>query len=148
MIGAKEYLLGLERLDARINVLQAEKDELKDKLQHITPTLSPDKGSGGSGTQDKAAAIIAKMIDLESKINGEINRLIDTKREALALLDRVDNPTYMTVLHRRYFLRASLPAIAADMGYTVRGMQKLHGRALQAYDKLLAEKKAAHTVEK
>lgn len=141
MIGAKEYLQGIAALDARINVLLAEKDTLKDRLRHITPNLSLDKTMGGGGTQDKAAAIIAKMIDLESEINGEIDRLVDTKREALALLDRMDNPTYMTVLHRRYFLRASLPAIAADMGYTVRGMQKLHGRALQAYDKLLAEKK-------
>lgn len=141
MIGAKEYLQGIAALDARINVLLAEKDTLKDRLRHITPNLSPDKTMGGGGTQDKAAAIIAKMIDLESEIDGEIDRLVDTKREALALLNRMDNPTYMTVLHRRYFLRASLPAIAADMGYTVRGMQKLHGRALQAYDKLLAEKK-------
>lgn len=137
MIAAKEYLLNIERLDAQINVRLSEKDDLKEKLLHITPTLSLDKGSGGGGTQDKVAGIIAKMIDLESKINADIDRFADMKQEALALLDKMENPTYMTVLHRRYFLHERLMRIAVDMNYSLRGMQKLHGRALQEFDKAL-----------
>lgn len=142
MIAAKEYLLNIERLDAQINVRLSEKDDLKEKLTHITPTLSPDKGSGGGGTQDKVAGIIARMIDLESKINADIDRLADQKQEALALLDKMENPTYMTVLHRRYFLHETFERIAIDMNYSWRWVIKLHGRALQAFDKLLKEKNA------
>lgn len=139
MIAAKEYLLNIERLDAQINVRLSEKDDLKEKLLHITPTLSPDKGSGGGGTQDKVAGIIAKMIDLESKINADIDRFADMKQEALALLDKMENPTYMTVLHRRYFLHETFERIATDMNYTYRWVTRLHGRALQAFDKLLKQ---------
>lgn len=142
MIAAKEYLKNIERLDAQINVRLSEKDDLKEKLLHITPTLSPDKGSGGGGTQDKVAGIIAKMIDLESKINADIDRFADMKQEALALLDKMENPTYMTVLHRRYFLHETFERIAIDMNYSWRWVIKLHGRALQAFDKLLKEKEA------
>lgn len=140
MIAAKEYLLNIEKLDAQINMRLSEKDDLKGKLLHITPTLSPDKGSGGGGTQDKVAGIIAKMIDLESKINADIDRFADMKQEALALLDKMENPTYMTVLHRRYFLHETFERIAIDMKYSWRWVIKLHGRALQAFDKLLKEK--------
>lgn len=140
MIAAKEYLLNIEKLDAQINMRLSEKDDLKEKLLHITPTLSPDKGSGGGGTQDKVAGIIAKMIDLESKINADIDRFADMKQEALALLDKMENPTYMTVLHRRYFLHETFERIAIDMKYSWRWVIKLHGRALQAFDKLLKEK--------
>ena len=139
MIAAKEYLLNIERLDAQINVRLSEKDDLKEKLLHITPTLSLDKGSGGGGTQDKVAGIIAKMIDLESKINADIDRFADMKQEALALLDKMENPTYMTVLHRRYFLHETFERIATDMNYTYRWVTRLHGRALQAFDKLLKQ---------
>lgn len=142
MIAAKEYLLNMERLDAQINVRLSEKDDLKEKLTHITPTLSPDKGSGGGGMQDKVAGIIARMIDLESRINADIDRLADQKQEALALLDKMENPTYMTVLHRRYFLHETFERIAIDMNYSWRWVIKLHGRALQAFDKLLKEKNA------
>lgn len=142
MIAAKEYLLNIEKLDAQINVRLSEKDDLKEKLLHITPTLSLDKGSGGGGTQDKVASIIAKMIDLESKINADIDRFADMKQEALALLDKMENPTYMTVLHRRYFLHETFERIAIDMKYSWRWVIKLHGRALQAFDKLLKEKEA------
>lgn len=139
MIAAKEYLQTIARLDAQINVRLSEKDDLKEKLLHITPTLSLDKGSGGGGTQDKVAGIIAKMIDLESKINADIDRFADMKQEALALLDKMENPTYMTVLHRRYFLHETFERIATDMNYTYRWVTRLHGRALQAFDKLLKE---------
>lgn len=139
MIAAKEYLKNIERLDAQINVRLSEKDDLKEKLLHITPTLSPDKGSGGGGTQDKVAGIIAKMIDLENKINADIDRFADMKQEALTLLDKMENHTYMTVLHRRYFLHETFERIATDMGYTYRWVTRLHGRALQAFDKLLKQ---------
>lgn len=139
MIGAKEYLQSIAALDAKINALLAEKDELKDRLQRITPVLSPDKTTGGGGTQDKAAVIIAKMIDLENAINADIDCLVNKKREAVKLLNRLTNPVHVTVLDRRYFRRMSLQDIAKDMQYSLRGMQKLHGRALQAYDRLLKE---------
>lgn len=141
---AKEYLLNMERLDAQINVRLSELEELEDRLKHITPVLSTDKVSGGGGTQDRMADAIAKVVDLKQTINADIERYVDLKQEALALLDKMGNPSYMTVLHRRYFLHQSWPKIAADMGYVAeRGATKLHGRALQAFGKVLEESKKA-----
>lgn len=135
MSEAKEYLKGVKMLDAQINARLSEKEEIEDKLKHITPTLSLDKGTGSAGTQDKMGGMVAKLVDLDRAIDADIDRFVDLKNEALALLDKMNNPTYMTILHRRYFLHHTFERIASDMGYSWRWVCKLHGRALQEYEK-------------
>lgn len=137
MSEAKEYLLSVKRLDAQINVRLSELEELQDKLKHITPVLSTDKVSGGGGVQDRMADAVARVVDLQQTINADIDSFADMKQEALALLDRMENPVYMTLLHRRYFLHHSFEKIASDMNYTYRWVTRLHGRALQEYEKLM-----------
>lgn len=137
MSEAKEYLLSVKRLDAQINVRLSELEELQDKLKHITPVLSTDKVSGGGGVQDRMADAVARVVDLQQIINADIDRFADMKQEALALLDKMENPVYMTLLHRRYFLHHSFEKIASDMNYTYRWVTRLHGRALQEYEKLM-----------
>lgn len=137
MSEAKEYLLSVKRLDAQINVRLSELEELQDKLKHITPVLSTDKVSGGGGVQDRMADAVARVVDLQQTINADIDRFADMKQEALTLLDRMENPVYMTLLHRRYFLHHSFEKIASDMNYTYRWVTRLHGRALQEYEKLM-----------
>lgn len=140
MSEAKEYLMGVKLLDAQINMRLNELDVLKDKLKHITPVLQQDKVDSGGGTQDRMAQTIATIVDMEQAINADIDRYADMKKTAMAMLDKMDNPTYMTVLHRRYFLHHSFERIASDMNYSWRWVCKLHGRALQAFDKLLKDK--------
>lgn len=135
---AKEYLKGVKLLDAQINARLSEKEDLEDKLKHITPNLSFDKGSGG-GNHDKLGGMIAKIVDLERAIDADIDRFVDLKNEALGLLNKMNNPTYMTILHRRYFQHNTFEKIASDMGYSWRWICKLHGRALQEFDKILQE---------
>ena len=137
MSSAKDYLQSIAALDDRINMMEEEKCDLEDRLKHITPTLSFDKASGGGGQHDKMASAIARIVDLQQLINDMIDEYVDKKKEALDLLDKMTNPTYMTVLHRRYFLHHSFEKIACDMGYTYRNVCYLHGRALQQYGELL-----------
>lgn len=141
MSNAKEYLQNIAALDERIDMMESEKSDLQDRLQHITPTLSFDKGSGHGGTQDKMASTIARIVDLQWTINADIDRYVDMKAEALALLDKMTNPIYMTVLHRRYFLRHTFERIANEMNVSYRWACKLHGRALQEFDKILSASK-------
>lgn len=139
MSEAKEYLMGVKLLDAQINMRLNELDMLKDKLKHITPVLQQDKVDSIGGTQDRMAQTIAKIVDMEQAINADIDRYADMKSTAMAMLDKLENPTYMTVLHRRYFLHHTWEKIACDMNYTYRNVCYLHGRALQAFDRLLKQ---------
>lgn len=139
MSEAKEYLMSIALLDAKIDARVSEMDELKDRLLHITATLSPDKGGGGGGTQDKMAGTMARIVDLQRQINADIDDLIDRKDAALKMLDSMKNPVHMTILHRRYFLHQPFERIATDMNYTYRWVTRLHGRALQDFAKVMQE---------
>ena len=139
MSEAKEYLMSIALLDAKIDARVSEMDELKDKLLHITATLSPDKGGSAGGTQDKMAGTMARIVDLQRQINADIDGLVDRKNEALKMLDSMKNPEHMAILHKRYFLHQPFERIAFDMGYSWRWVCKLHGRALQEFGKVMQE---------
>ncbi len=142
MSEAQEFLKGIELLDAKIDARQCEIDDLKEKLLHITPTLSLDKGGGGGYAHDKMAGTMARIVDLQALINDEIDRLVDQKAEAMNMLNSMKNPVHMTILHRRYFLHHSFEQIATDMKYTYRWVTRLHGRALQDFAKVMQERES------
>ena len=138
MIGAKEYLMKIRLWDARIEANQKELDMLMAMVTRVTPVLKGDVVSS-SGSQDKLGDAVAKIADLRDKINGDIDALVDMKKTAYGLLRKIERYEYYEVLHRRYFRFHSLAKISCDMNYSYDGIKKLHGRALQAYNKILQE---------
>jgi len=133
---AKEYLQKIKYYDDRINYGLEEYEKLQAMVTRITPVLKQDVVSA-SGSQDKLGDTVAKMVDLLTQINRDTDTYVDLKREAKALLDKVKNPTYYKILHKRYVLYHSLEQIAVEMNYTYRWVKRLHGRALQAFEKLI-----------
>ena len=138
MGNAKEYLQKIKYYDDRINYGLEEYEKLQAMVTRITPVLKQDVVSA-SGSQDKLGDTVAKMADLLTQINRDTDTFVDLKREAKALLDKVKNPTYYKILHKRYVLYHSLEQIAVAMNYTYRWVKRLHGRALQAFEKVMKE---------
>lgn len=137
-MNAKEYLCRIGRCDDRINAMLAEVEGLYAMVTKITPTLKGDTVSGG-GFHDKIGDAVAKIVDLKEEINREIDRYVDMKREAAAMLDKLENHLYYMILHRKYVQHESLEQIAADMHYTYRWVCILHGRALQEFQIVLGK---------
>lgn len=135
-MNAKEYLCRIGRCDDKINTMIAEVESLYAMVTKITPTLKSDVVSGG-GSQDKIGNAVAKIVDLKEEINREIDKFVDMKREAAALLNKLENHLYYMILHRKYVQHESLEQIAADMHYTYRWICILHGRALQEFQSVL-----------
>lgn len=138
MRNAKEYLSQIRRYDTMIDSMLDEVDSLYAMVTRITPVLKDDVVSG-SGQQDKMGNAIAKIVDLKERINRDIDNLVDMKQEASTLLAKVSNPDHFKVLHKRYILYETFEQIALDMNYSYRWICKLHGRALQAFGKILQE---------
>lgn len=136
MGNAKEYLKKIRMYDTRIESKLLEVQALRAMVTKITPTLKADVVTASS-PQDKLGDALAKIIDLETEIDKEIDAYVDLKREVTALLERLENPFHYKVLHQRYFLYHTFERIATDMHYSFRGVCYLHGRALQAFDELL-----------
>lgn len=138
MRNAKEYLSNIRRYDTMIDSMLDEVDSLYAMVTRITPVLKDDVVSG-SGQQDKLGNAVTKIVDLKAEINKKIDEFVDLKQEASSLLAKVSNPDHYKVLHKRYILYESFEYIAADMNYSYRWICKLHGRALQAFAKILEE---------
>lgn len=137
MLDAKEYLQQIRHYDTIINSKLAEVDSIYCLITRITPVLKDDVGSGGGGSQDKIGNALAKIVDLKNEINQDVDRFVDLKREATALLEKLENPLHYEILHKRYILYQTFEQIAADMDFTYRWVCKLHGRALQAFKRAM-----------
>ena len=135
-----KYLREIKKLDSIINSQLDEVDSLYAMITRITPVLKDDVVTG-SGNTDKIGNAISKIVDLREEINRDIDKLVDKKREASALLKKLDNPLHYEVLHKRYVMFETFEQIALGIGKTYRWVCVLHGRALQAFDKILQENK-------
>lgn len=135
-----KYLREIKKLDKIISSELDEVDSLYAMITRITPVLKDDVVTG-SGNTDKIGNAISKIVDLREEINRDIDKLVDKKREASALLKKLDNPLHYEVLHKRYVLFESFEQISLEMGYTYRNICYIHGRALQAFDRILKERK-------
>ena len=137
---AQAYLEKIRKLDVRIACLLEEKKQLEDMALRVTPSMSGCGGSSG-GNHDKLGNAVCRITDKEKEIDRTVDELVDLKDEASTLLARLDNPAHLNVLHKRYFQYKSFESIAVEMGYTYRNIHYLHGRALQALEKVLEEHK-------
>ena len=136
MSEAKEYLEQIKWYDVLIDSKLEELANLNAIVKRITPVMNT-TGGGGAGNQDKLGDTIAKIVDLQEEINRDVDIFVDRKREASKLLKKITQAEYFQVLHKRYVLYESFEQIATEMKYTYRGVCYVHGRALQAFDKVL-----------
>lgn len=138
---AKEYLRSIKKADLTVDEMLRERDQLRDMRYRITQALKPVMVSGG-GAGGGFTNASDKMVDLEAEITQKIDKLIDLKREAGALLRKLEDPKHYKVLHQHYILFETFEQIAVDMGYTYRNICYLHGRALQAFQRVLDERES------
>lgn len=138
MSEAKDYLNRIKWYDVLIDSKLEEMERLNDLVRRITPSMS---GAAGGGNGDKLGDTVAKIVDLQDEINRNIDDFVNLKSEASAMMEQVKQPEYYHVLHKRYVLFQTFERISNDMGYSYRTVLNLHGRALQAFEKVLKAKK-------
>ena len=138
---AKAYLNRIRFLEEMINEKIADRDAVREMLYRVTPILKDDVVSF-SGNQDKIGTGAAKLADYEAELDEMIDKLVDMKREVAAKLEKLENPAHYKVLYHRYILCHTFERTATEMFYSYMGICKLHGRALQAFEKIMEEEKA------
>ena len=127
----KEYLLGYQRINQRVNCLLLEQQRWRELATRVSPNLSGmPRGGGGGGTQ----GAISKIVDLETEINTEIDKLVEKRKEIESVIRAVEDSTLRALLEYRYINGKKWEEIALMMGYDYRWVLRLHGRALSAVD--------------
>lgn len=129
-MNAKAYLSQAFRLDQQINSKLEQVSALRQLATKATASIHAERVSGTTHRSPMENAVI-KLIDLEYEINSDIDRLVDLKRELNALILSIDNHAYRIVLELRYLSDNTWEEVANVMGYDLRWVYRLHGKALQ-----------------
>ncbi|MBV4421046.1 DUF1492 domain-containing protein [Clostridium sp. JNZ X4-2] len=140
---AKQYLSQAYRIDQRINSKLEQIVSLRALAAKATSTLS-DTPPSGTRNVHSMEDTITKMVDLENEINADINTLVDLKREFVFIIKKISNPEYQTLLELRYLCFKTWEQIAVEMGYDLRYIHKLHGKALENCEINLKEDTKRH----
>lgn len=139
MTDAKSYLRQVERLDVQIQNKLIEQQQWKDIALGITANIGGDRVQSSS-SQQKMANAIEKCVDMEAEINQLVDSLIETKKDVIATIEKLDNPTEYDILHKRYIQFLELKEIAELYGREYTTITTTHGRALKNIQRLLAER--------
>ena len=132
----KEYLSQAKFLDQRINSKIQQVAALNDLATKATSTLTGMPRNPNHATSSMEEAI-TKIIDLQAEINRDIDTLVDLKRDLSATIKAVGNTEYQTVLEKRYLCFQSWEQIAVEMGYDLRWLYRIHGKALEEVKAIL-----------
>ena len=133
-MSVKDFLNKIRKIDLLINEKLDEVSELRDRLTNITANTENERVQT-SMQGDKFGATIAKIVDLEEKINADIDTLVEYKRVARELIEKLDDDVLKLILYKRYFSGKTFEQIAVEINYSWRWTCKLHGKALQKLNK-------------
>jgi hypothetical protein len=133
---AKSYLREVEKLDVRIQNKLIERQQWQDIAVGITASVGGERVQT-SGSQQKMADAVVKCVDMEEEINALVDSLIETKKDVIATIEKLDNPTEYDILHKRYIQFMPLKEIADRYGREYNTITTTHGRALKNVQMIL-----------
>ena len=126
---AKEYLGQAYRIDQRINSKMEQIASLN-LLARKATTVFSDMPGNSTRNIHRMEDVIIKIVDMESEINADIDRLVDLKKEIAGVIHGVSNLEYQTLLELRYLCFKTWEQIAVDMGYSIQHIYRLRDKAL------------------
>lgn len=133
---AQEFLRQVRKLDLQITNKLIEQQQWKDIALGITANMDGERVQS-SGAKSKMANAVEKCVDMEAEIDSLIDKLIDTKKEVIQAIERLDSPTEYDILHRRYIQFLSLQEIADHYKKDYGWATTTHGRALKSLQAVL-----------
>lgn len=138
VVKAKDYLKQLQKLDRLIENKLAEKEQWKTMATNTTQQMTADRVQTSSNPQRMADAVY-KIIEIEAEIDAYIDKLVDTKREVIGTLERL-NPTEYDLLHKVYVQYMTFDDVAFKKGKSYSWVTTVHGRALRNVQDILDER--------
>ena len=126
----KEYLNQAYWLDRRIDSKLEQLSALRDTATKTTAVMD---GEVVSHTRNVHSLqdVIAKIIDMQEEINGDIDALVDLKKDIMQTIREIEDPEAQTVLELRYLCFKRWEEISVIMNYSVRRVYQIHDEALE-----------------
>ena len=132
---AKDYLNQISKIDRLIENKIAENEHLK-AIATGTTAYSEGERVQSSGSKEKMADAVARYLDMEEKINADIDRLIDAKRKVISTIEQLEVDEY-DILHKIYVQFKTFQEVAAEKGKSYSWVTSKHGRGLANLQRIL-----------
>lgn len=127
--GEKKSILSEYRaIERRINRLIDEKATWNAKATATTSSFSDMPRSGGGS--DKIQTTVEKIIEIEEKLDHEIDALVDLRNRIEAAVEKLEDGRLRDVMRYRYIDGMKWEQIAVEMHYSYMQVCRLHGKAL------------------
>lgn len=130
MMTAERYLSQAYRLDQRIQLDQAELDNLKTLAASVGSPGFDEHNNPNRPTDAPFVKTLERIWEMEQKISTELSQLILLKQEILKVLSKVNDVDERLVLTYRYLKNMSWSEISIELGVSDRTIRRWHERAL------------------
>ena len=130
----KEYLSQISRLDRMIKNKLTELSQLKEMTCGLSAIPNEEKVQT-TPNFDKIGAAYCKIESMEENIDKLIDEYADKKSEIISQIDGMEDEILYDILFSRYIARKTFEKIADNMNYSFRQTTRLHGKALQKFEK-------------
>lgn len=138
-MNAKTYLQQVEKINAIIQNKLIEKEQWM-SMATSTTTSSDGERVQSSGSQQKMADAVIRMVEMEEEIDRYIDILVDTKQDVIRTIEMLPVIEY-DLLHKVYIQFKSIDEAAEMMGKSYSWATTVHGRALKHVNDILNERK-------
>ena len=130
----KTYLQQISRLDRMINNKLSEISQLRELAMSVSAVKNEERVHT-TPNFDKIGTAYCKIEEMEEKLDKLIDEYVDKKNLIISQIDGIENETYYEILFARYIEKKTFEKIADEMTYSFRNVTRLHGRALQEFEK-------------
>ena len=131
----KTYLQQISRLDRMINNKLSEIQQFRELARSVSAVKNEERVKT-SPNFDKMCSTYCKIEKMEKELDDLIDTYVDKKNLIVSQIDGINNETYYHILFARYVEKKTFEKIADEMTYSWRQTIRIHGRALQEFEKL------------
>lgn len=132
---AKEYMNQISKIDRIIQNKIVEMEHWKAIATSTTVSTEGERVQS-SGSKEKMADAVCRYMDMQTEINDDIDRLIDTKQEIISTIEQLNVDEY-DVLHKIYVQFKTFQEVAAEKGKSYSWVTSKHGRGLANLQRIL-----------
>lgn len=140
-MSAKEYLSQAYRIDQRISAKLEQVERLRSLTRKVSPSYDREPVSHTRNVSSLEDAVL-RLMEAEEKLNGEIDRFVDTKREIQQTIECVADADCRLLLELRYLCMNRWDSIIGQMEICRSTAFMLHKRALEMTESVLRTRRA------
>lgn len=129
----KDYLNQINRLNMLVNNKLTEIAQYRELSCSISAVKNVEKVMT-SPNQDKIGTNIAKIDEMERKLDEIIDYYIDKKNYIISQIQDIENDDYYEILFARYIEKLTFEKIANKTGWCWRQAHRIHAKALKAFE--------------